>query len=238
MESMISWVMSLILASAVLPVPGRWEGEAERSARYRAIAEDVLAVAYDPQERPAFDGPLGRAKSASVMLAVASFESGFRRDVDLGEGPDGGNGPAWCLMQIELGRKGRKGKTPLRIALDDDGSYRFTRNPGEGYGGEDLVKDRRACLRVGLRLIRSSLNACRYLPVHERLSAYASGSCDRGKQASRTRLGRGYRWIASKPAPLEDEDFLRLKDPPPELAPTWFGSGFHLSDRRSEEPPT
>jgi hypothetical protein len=202
--------MSLIVASAAIPLPGDPETEGDREDRYASIARDALTVAYDPDEEPLFGGPTARAETAAALLAVASLESGFRRDVDRGEGRQ--RGPAWCLMQIELGSRGRNGKTPLRVVLDE-GGYRLSRDASEGLGGEDLTRDRQSCFRVGLRLARRSLNACRSSPLFDRLAAYTSGSCDRGKAASRARLRRARAWVArSKPPVLDALVFEGLRE--------------------------
>ena len=58
------------------------EAPAITEARYQAIASDVASVALDPDEQPLFAGDDGRARTAVLLLAVASLESGgFRGDV-------------------------------------------------------------------------------------------------------------------------------------------------------------
>lgn len=50
-----------------------------------------------------------------------------------------------------------------------------------------VCEDFRYAARVALRRVRASLAACSHLPMAERLAVYTSGSCDRGREASRRR---------------------------------------------------
>jgi hypothetical protein len=139
----------------------------EARERYESIASDLASVVLEDDVPPLFEGPSGRAQTALVALAVASFESYFRRDVDTGV-RTGDQGNSWCLVQIKIG----EGKTR------------------EGWTGKDLTTDRKKCFRAGLRMMRGSFLACRALPVLDRLSAYAIGSCVREQNESRLRVGR------------------------------------------------
>lgn len=96
---------------------------------------------------------------ALTTLAIAIHESGLRAEVD--DGRVRGSGTDVCLMQI---------RTSKRRA-------------------DQLAADRRECLRTGLRIVRGSLSACRHLPWEDRLAAYASGTCDAGRAASREIMG-------------------------------------------------
>ena len=177
-------------------------------ARYRQIARDAITVAYDPLEAPLFPGPYGRAKTLAVMLGIADSESGFRKDVDSGKGAyaKGDNGKSWCLMQVRLGTA-INGKTPNRVAIKG-GVYEFVYDGVSGFGGEDLVKDRKACFRVALHIMRDSFNKCSDLPVDERLSIYTSGSHDSGRVASKIRVGKAIKWLAAVAPPTEDSSVL------------------------------
>jgi hypothetical protein len=172
------WLVALITTLAPLDraspdreFPGWTETSDERLARYGSIAADLSTFVLDPETKPAFGGDAGRARTAALLLAIAYHESGFAKDVDLGpcyRGPRGrssrcDSGMSACVLQIHLGN----GKTP------------------EGWTQADLFADRRKCFAAGLRLVRASLGACRHLPLRDRLSAYASGSCAHGAEASR-----------------------------------------------------
>lgn len=142
------------------------ETQSQRQERLQSIAEDLDAVLQE--ETPVFGGKLGRERTAFLILAVAAKESAFRRDVDLNLGRserarkgEEDHGKSYCLLQINLGA----GKVPV-----GDETMR-------SWTGEDLLKDRRKCFRVGLAMMRMSFSSCRSLPVAERLNAYAGGVC-------------------------------------------------------------
>jgi hypothetical protein len=139
--------------------------------RYESIASDLAAVVNEDEVAPLFEGPSGRTQTALVALSVASFESYFRRDVDAGE-RTGDQGNSWCLLQIKIG----EGRTR------------------EGWSGVDLTQDRKKCFRAGLRMMRGSFLSCRALPVLDRLSAYAIGSCNAEQRESRLRMQRAKAW--------------------------------------------
>ncbi len=163
------------------------EGIAAAEQRYREIVTAAASVAFDPQEKPVFIGPHGRQRTLALMLSVAYFESGFRRDVDIGEGKFArGGGMDSCLVQIRVGA----GRTP------------------EGWDHRDLVEDRTKCFRAGLRIMRSSFATCRSSPVPDRLAIFTSGACDRGLAQSRARVGLAMR---SALAPVTDAEVLGEK---------------------------
>lgn len=165
MEALTAWIVALMIslsppdkgAAAGRFVPDAVETTEQRTERYREIAAAIAAVAFDPDETPAFGGKGGRHATATLLLGISWMESGWRRDVDLGLGKLArGSGMDSCLMQIRLGR----GETTK-----------------EGWTWEDLTSDREKCFRAGLRIIRRSMAACRELPLEHRLSAYATGTC-------------------------------------------------------------
>lgn len=159
-------------------IPDAKETTEQATQRYLQIAQDVVEVAYDPNEAPLLsmkDEEKARAHSALLMLSIALFESGLRRDVDFGLGKQGRGdaGRSWCLMQVHLG----EGKVP-----DSD--------PVVGsWTGKDLVADRKKCFRAAMRMIRRSFTACSSNPFQLRLAGYASGSCEKGHAESASRLG-------------------------------------------------
>jgi hypothetical protein len=180
MEFIIDWALAFMLAIAP---PGPWRGEPreETVARYADIAADAVAVAYDPDNLPLYSGKTGRARTAALLLSVAFHESSFRKDVDLGIGPNarGDSGLSWCLMQIKVAG----GRTI------------------EGFAGPDLVQDRKKCFTTGLAAMRRSFLACRANPATEWLSAYTSGSCSRGAEQSRRRIESLTTWLSRHPVP-------------------------------------
>lgn len=191
--------------------PDAKESEEEGKARYESIAHDAISVAYDPVEPPLFkNDPIGRAKTLAIMLSIARSESGgYRRDVDfnVGKMARGDGGKSWCLMQIQLSKPNPKGQTSTRIALKGD-QYEYVYTKDKGFGGEDLIADRKVCFRVALHMARESFRACSGLPVEDRLSVYAGGNCEDGRPQSRVRVGKAIRWLAQIAPPHIDQDVL------------------------------
>ena len=182
-----SWLLAIMVAASPPDVASArtthadaQETAADRLDRYRGIAHAVAAVSEDPNTSLPFAGPSAVARSAALVLAVSFFESGWRRDVDLGVGKLArGSGVDSCLLQLRVG----SGVT------------------AEGWTHDDLTSDREKCVRAGLAKMRRSLATCRALPVAERLSAYAAGNCDsdRGRADSRKKFAVLDRWIGASP---------------------------------------
>lgn len=203
MHNVIAWFVGLM--SVVSPpdrtqyVKEAMETVEEAQKRYEDIARDAMEVAFDKNEDPVFSGDGARVKTMATLLAIASHESAFRRDVDFGLGKlsRGDGGQSYCLNQVRLSTMDSSGRTYVRVVLTDGGGYRYSGDMNEGWGGEDLVSDRKKCFRTSLAIIRNSFDKCRYLPEQERLRAYASGSCRIGSVASRTRMGLADKWFKS-----------------------------------------
>jgi hypothetical protein len=175
------------------------ETKEEALVRYNGIARDLVNVVYDPNVRPLFAGPAGRSQTVSLLLGVMFWETSLRKDVDYGIGAHsrGDHGRSWCLMQINIG----DGKTP------------------SGISGEELVRDRRECFLEGIRVIRGSFSVCHELPFDERLSAYASGSCERGHDKSKQRVRTGMQWFNRSPRVFKDEEAMAEEDEPHNVSP-------------------
>jgi len=188
------------------------ESAEQAQERYESIAKDAFEVVFDDQEPALFKGKNGKLKTWATLLSVAHFESSFRDDVDRGIGTKsrGDHGQSWCLMQIKLG-KAVKGKTNTRINLDTPYA-KFTTKMDEGFGGEDLVQDRKLCFKAALHVMRTSFSMCKALPEDERLAAYASGTCDKGRQSSRWRVGKALRWVSQGAPSRNDEDLIQKSE--------------------------
>jgi len=191
--ALVAWLHALMLwalpperVAAVPTIEARRETAEARSERYESIARDVVAVVFDPDERPLFAGDDGRAKTALTLLGLTRYESDWHVDVDNGT-TRGDKGRSWCLGQVLLDAKGAK-------------------TTAEGWTGPDLVADRRKCLRVVLRMARESFVACRALPVEERLALYARGSCESadGRKLSRTRMALAFALLRRAAPPKPD----------------------------------
>lgn len=212
------WVLQFV--TEVAP-PGRkvyysdgQETKEEAEQRYESIARDVVSVVYHRDTKPVFHGSRGRTQTASVVLGVMLHESGFMKHIDYGIGKyaRGDKGKSWCLLQtqphestgrtmswnIRYNRMVRWGDSEEDIIL--------------GFTGEELVQDRTNCITAGLRVMRSSFASCRSSPVDERLALYASGSCSKGKEASRKRIGTALRWFQRSQSiwsKFTDDDVVR-----------------------------
>jgi len=225
LDLVIAWIVSIIVSVAPVGRPQyvaeAKETDQETQARYESIAKDLIDVVYDPSEKPLYSGPMGRAKTVEVILAIASFESGFRKDVDFGKGKfaKGDGGRSWCFMQVNLGQAGANGKTTQRLIVNADGTFTFTTDPTKGFGGEDLVANRKSCFKAGLSIIRTSFNMCGPTDAKDKLMVYASGACGKGQKESRLRMGLALRWMEQKPSPLDDAAVANLKKGPPPPTP-------------------
>ena len=104
---------------------------------------------------------------------------------------------------------GSRASTPSRIVLEGDG-FEITRDQNRGHSGQDLIASRELCFTAGLRIIRRSFVACKRLPMEERLSAYASGNCENGRESSRRRMGAAIRWLIQNPSPVNDVQLVNL----------------------------
>lgn len=214
MNTIIAWLVSIMTTVAPpqklasLPqLPGYEETAEEKEQRYADIAKDLYEVVYDPSFRPIYGGDKGRAVTAATVLAIAWHESGFARDVDKGPCYRGANGKGTrcdggmsaCLMQIRIG----SGTTTKAHGV-------------AGLTQDDLFRDRKACFRAGIKLIRNSFAACVKEGPDHRLNAYASGVCGIGHQRSKEMFAIHRRMISAKPVPVADKDFI-LAEPDPDM---------------------
>lgn len=188
------------------------ETKEEGAARYAEIASAAITVAYDPSEDPFVTGPTGRAQSLAILLSLAWFESGFRKDVDLGRGPvaRGDKGRSWCMVQVLLGNPDKDGKTSRRVVLTKDGGASIVtdKTKSVGWGGEDLVADRTKCFRVGYRFLRKSFRACPGQAFDDRISVYGAGACLKNWEPSQVRIRHAKRWLALSGPPERDQDVI------------------------------
>lgn len=195
-SAIVAWLITAMLAWSP---PGRShileakESEEQGKARYEQISEALVHVSYDPQVKPIFTGPHARARTALLNLGLAYFESGFRRDVDLGLGKFGRGdyGKSHCMMQINMGR-------------DLDSTSFLYNLIGHEWSANDLVQDRKKCFLTGQLLVIKSFNKCRSNPLEHRLAGYTSGDCDKGLEESQSRIRFVQKWYASHKPPFED----------------------------------
>lgn len=194
MNSIVTWALAFMTVQS--PIARHTdETPDEVNARFQSIAEDLAEVVFDPQEAPVYTGPRGRIQTLSLMESIALYESGFRKNVDTGEGPRsrGDAGRSVCLMQIQVGMGKTKpyNRAQGRFARDSD----LDAEVEQGYTAPDLLADRKKCFRVALHMVQQSFTACSGLPISNRLAVYASGSCDGGWYESQKRVSTGQRWF-------------------------------------------
>lgn len=150
----------MLLTQLLTEVMAQWIPPAtDRDAdRYAQIADDALSVA---SEMAPDDDELAFS-AATLLLSIASYESGFRDDVR------GDNGKAYCLLQIHTG--------PGLIVDGDRFAY-----SSKGWHGKDLVRDRKKCFRAGFAMIAESARRCSKYGDEASLSVYTSGRCLRSE---------------------------------------------------------
>jgi hypothetical protein len=166
-DALASWLMTAMVAWN--PPAQHREGEGAARDRYASIAHDFAEVALDQAEKPLFDGPNGRAQTALLMASVASAESGYRRDVDTGV-LKGDHGRSWCILQVQV-----HGHT------------------AENWTGQELVEDRKRCVRAGLHKMQESFATCKAMPLADRLAQYTLGRCEHEPKAA-WRVRRALAW--------------------------------------------
>lgn len=192
---LVLWLVQAMLAW-VPPEASELGPEANRYAR---IAWTALDVAMDPDEPPLFQGPNGRAFTALQLLAVASFESQFRKDVQSGE--KRGKAGDSCYVQIVI----PSGK---RMELIPQGTYRWVsyeegkvraaqKAKSETFSDLSFTHhalegdDAHLCFRAGLHMLRESRHIC-----HD-LSLYTVGHCDKNEPKARHRAWRAQHYAES-----------------------------------------
>lgn len=215
-ELAVSWAMSIITAvynpGDKIYYKDAEETVTEAQERVKDIAGDVIEVVYNPETKPLFEGEFGRAKTAALLLAIATNESGFRKDVDFGVGPKarGDGGQSWCLMQLKVGQNRT---IPWNFVEDRVPRWNDPKTDiFQGYYGFELVTERRLCLSEGLKLMGASMRACRKLPLNQRLAGYVIGSCSNpeGYPGSEDRFAKAFRWFNARKKNMgfKDSDVL------------------------------
>jgi len=192
-ELLIAWLVwamnSMAPAHRTHVVPEAVESFEQADTRYTEIASAVVDVAFDETEAPLFIGANARSRMAMFLINKFYFESGFRRDVQYGDGraryAESGlndHGRSWCLGQLNLGKRA--------VLIDGKWSEDSKATTAEGWTGRELLDDINKCVRASLHAMRSSFGMCRGLPLDQRLAVYAAGKCDSdtGKRISERRF--------------------------------------------------
>ncbi|MEO8876305.1 MAG: hypothetical protein ABI461_12020 [Polyangiaceae bacterium] len=183
-ETLSAWLLTAMVAFS--PPQAQREGEAAALVRYGDMAQDFARIALDEAEAPLFEGDSGRPQTALLMAAVASYESGYRSDVDVGT-VKGDHGKALCIMQVQV-----YGKT------------------AENYTRDEVMNDRQKCLKVALHRMRQSFTMCHSLKLVNRLAGYTVGSC-KEEEKSEWRVLRALNFW--KAHPFKDVDPMLIAPP-------------------------
>ena len=198
MNLLIVWLTAAMLAWSP-PQAGQLGAETQR---YAEIARAALDVGFDPAEKPLFEGPHGRSKTVLQILAIAGFESSYRKDVQMGT--KRGKAGDSCLMQVIIVKARR-----MRLSTVYGGTYEWvpaSAGPEGGLTADDLVGlDLHTCFRVGLHIARESFQIC-----HD-LSMYTNGKCN-GEIKAKHREMRAHMHYKMHPAPVLDADLLPSND--------------------------
>lgn len=170
MNQLATWAAAVImtLTASTKVERLRSETEAEMQARYTSIGTDLETALR--RVEPLFPNDENRHKTASLVLAIAFFESGFIKSVDAGN-RRGDNGGSYCLMQIHTGN-GRVGYGPEEM---------------RAWTGKDLAEDRTKCFAAGVEALRISIRACGVGADGRALNVYAAGKCEQSSKAAKDR---------------------------------------------------
>ncbi len=145
--------------------------------------ETAAAIAAASEEEPLFSGKKGAEKTAALLVSVAWFEGAFRPDA---EGDHRAGKPtSFCAMQVNQSNFAALGTTR-----------------------EELLRNVRACVRAGLRMMRISFGVCRRETLEHRLDHYASGGegCRRPARDEGAHRVRKALWLFSKHPPPEPRE--------------------------------
>ncbi len=205
-QEFVAWIVAFLIAKAPPGQPqygGLAETRQETETRYESIAQDLSEVVAS--EPPFYAGDQGIARTTSVMLSVAFFESAFSAKVDKGL-LRGDGGRSVCLMQINVG----KGRTNTWNTVTN--KFASPNDKAEevelGWNASELLGDRKKCFRAAHRIMRRSIASCSRLGPLEALRSYASGSCEEGSDASRRRMSVAVRWFSAHTPTFKNNDIL------------------------------
>lgn len=168
METLSTWIFAVLLTLASPEKVAKHSKESveEMKTRYQSIANDMAEVITTSE--PLFESSDNMYRTAAVLSSLALYESSFHKSVDVGDSR-GDNGRSWCLMQINLG------KDKVRIGSEEMKTWK----------GKDLVEDRKKCFKVGLEMVRKSINSCN--SNNAILSVYTSGKCLKNEKKAQKR---------------------------------------------------
>jgi hypothetical protein len=147
--AIVAWLLLAINAWGAAPIPRE---EREQVAAYRRqVAEDVAAVAYDPNEPSFYSGPYGRASTALTIVSIAALETRFVERIALGHcrPKECDHGKAVGLMQAHPGPHGMRLWRNEKPVAEQCGA-----DSAECWDVQDLAQDPVEQIRAGLHILR------------------------------------------------------------------------------------
>mgnify|MGYP000942144439 CR=1 FL=1 len=181
MNLLNAWVFSTILALAPSnDYTKKFESETEMKSRYQDIANDMVDAIE--ASKPIFKGDRAELDTAALLISIAKFESGFRKDIDDGI-VKGDSGRSVCLAQINIGN------SKVRVGDDEMRSWM----------AKDLIMDRKKCFMVAIETIRESMRACKGYKGSDMLSMYTTGTCQKDEKYARHRWNLAKHLIKTNP---------------------------------------
>lgn len=147
---LVAWLLVAMHSWGAKPEPA--EGSAARALldeRYEMLAADLVAVAFDPDEAPVYQGEGARERTVLLLASIAANESRYDAAIASGHCPVGkcDHGAATGLFQIHAGRYG--------VALIG-GQASVCRERSDGcFTANMLARDPRLQVRVALHILRT-----------------------------------------------------------------------------------
>jgi len=180
METLSTWIFAVLVTLSNPERTAKYSKESveEMKTRYQSIANDMAEVITTSD--PLFESSDNLYRTAAVLSSLALYESSFHKSVDEGHSR-GDNGRSWCLMQINLG------KSNVKIGTEEMKTWK----------GKDLVEDRKKCFKVGLEMVRKSINSCN--SNNDVLSVYTSGKCLKNEPKAKQRWGTAMKILKRHP---------------------------------------
>jgi hypothetical protein len=147
-----AWLLVAIQAWGSAPIPPSQQPRVDE-VRSR-VADSIIAVAYDADEAPLYQGSHGRARTALLLASIAALESRYAENVITGHCYEwqcdrhGGVVQATGLMQIHAGSYG--------IRLVGDRAALCGRAAVDCYTAFDLLDSLTVQVRVGVHIYRTN----------------------------------------------------------------------------------
>lgn len=181
-EKLVAWLLAAMQSWVPAAQHDHYQPREKTEATYREIAEAEAEAALDDTTIPLFagDGAEGRAKTALLGIAVASWESSFN-------------------SVIAHGGSVRPGDNDNGLAVGPWQTHVYGRTE-DGWTRKDLANDLVKAATLGLRRMRESFKVCGAVEMRYRLGFYVAGrgSCPRSWKSAQ-RVDRALAWWREHP---------------------------------------